>query len=146
MLADQHTDPFEERLTAALHETGGGFDTDRASLAARGAVRGRRKRFVRRAAVASGAASVVVACVGGALVLRPGGTATEAVPSSLTASAEPKPSVTATPATGEQMIRTLKSLLPKGDFSEERGRGTEPTDGLKVPAPYAGLVFDDGKG
>lgn len=146
MLTDQHKDPFEERLTAALHKTGGGFDTDRTALAARGAVRGRRKRFARRAAVTGGAASVVLACVGGALVLRPGGTATEAVPSSLTASAKPTPSATATHATDEQMIETLKSLLPKGDFSEERGRGTEPTDNLKVPAPYAGLVFDDGDG
>ncbi|MDQ0907970.1 hypothetical protein QFZ22_003955 [Streptomyces canus] len=146
MFTDQHKDPFEERLVTALHETGGEFDTDRTALAARGAARGRRKRFVRRAAVAGGTASVVLACVGGALVLRPGGTATEAVPSSMTASAKPKPSVTATPATGEQMIETLKNLLPDGDFSEERGRGTEPTDDLKVPAPYAGLVFDDGDG
>ncbi|MFF7641020.1 hypothetical protein [Streptomyces canus] len=146
MPADQHHDPFEERLAAVLHETGGGFDTDRTALAARGAVRGRRKRLVRRAAVAGGAASVVLACVGGALVLRPGGTAAEAVPASVTASAKPKPSATATPATGAQMIATLKGLLPKGDFSQERGRGTEPTDGLKVPAPYAGLVLDDGKG
>jgi hypothetical protein len=146
MPADQHHDPFEERLAAVLHETGGGFDTDRTALAARGAVRGRRKRIVRRAAVAGGAASVVIACAGGVLVLRPGGTAAEAVPASVTASAQPKPSVTATPATGAQMIATLKGLLPKGDFSEERGRGTEPTDRLKVPAPYAGLVLDDGKG
>ncbi|MGC0338228.1 hypothetical protein [Streptomyces sp. SLBN-8D4] len=146
MPADQHHDPFEERLAAVLHETGGGFDTDRTALAARGAVRGRRKRLVRRAAVAGGAASVVIACAGGVLVLRPGGTAAEAVPASVTASAQPKPSVTATPATGAQMIATLKGLLPKGDFSEERGRGTEPTDRLKVPAPYAGLVLDDGKG
>ncbi|MEU0025429.1 hypothetical protein [Streptomyces sp. NPDC006335] len=150
MSADQHKDPFEERLAAALHETGAGFDTDRTALATRGAVRGRRKRFVRRAAVVGGAASVVLACVGGTLFLRPGGTAAEAVPSSVTASAEPKPkpkpSVTATPMTGEQMIATLKSLLPKGDFSQERGRGTDPTDDLKVPAPYAGLVLDDGDG
>ncbi|MFI6439033.1 hypothetical protein [Streptomyces sp. NPDC050759] len=146
MPADQHDDPFEERFAAALHETGGGFDTDRASLAARGVVRGRRKRFVRRAAVAGGAASVVLACVGGALVLRPGGTATEAVPSSATASAKPKPSITARLATDEEMIETLENLLPKGDFSEERGTGTEPTDDRKVPAPSAGLVFDDGHG
>ncbi|MFE3035485.1 hypothetical protein ACFXKY_28010 [Streptomyces canus] len=146
MPADQHHDPFEERLATALHETGGGFDTDRTALASRGAARGRRKRLVRRAAVAGGAASVVLAGVGGMLVLRPGGTAAEAVPASVTASARPKPSVTATPATGAQMIGILKGLLPKGDFSKERGRGTEPTDGLKVPAPYAGLVLDDGKG
>src|SRR4051794_20194306 len=166
MPEDQHTDPFEERFTAALHETGGGFDTDRTALAARGAGRGRRKRVVRRgpaprggagggvalrggggrAAVAGGAASVVLACVGGALVLRPGGTATEAVPSSATASAKPKPSITATLATDEQMVETLKSLLPKGEFSEERGQGNERTHKLKVPAPSAGLVFDDGQG
>ncbi|MDH6440353.1 hypothetical protein M2158_008894 [Streptomyces sp. SAI-144] len=146
MFADQHEDPFEERLAAALHETGGGFDTDRTALAARGEAHGRRTRFVRRAAVAGGTAGVVLACVGGALVLRPGGTATEAVPSSVTASAKPKPSITARLATDEEMIETLKSLLPKGDFSKERGTGTEPTDARKVPAPSAGLVFDDGKG
>ncbi|MGX1477146.1 UNVERIFIED_CONTAM: hypothetical protein RKD50_005954 [Streptomyces canus] len=146
MLTDQHKDPFEERLAAALHETGGGFDTDRTALAARGAVRGRRKRFVRRAAVAGSTASVVLACVGGVLVLRPGGTATEAVPSSATSPAKPKPRVTVTHTTDEQMIETLKNLLPKGDFSEERGQGTQPTHKLKVPAPSAGLVFDDGAG
>ncbi|KQW14300.1 hypothetical protein [Streptomyces sp. Root369] len=146
MFADQHEDPFEERLAAALHETGGGFDTDRTALAARGEARGRRTRFVRRAAVAGGTAGVVLACVGGVLVLRPGGTATEAVPSSATASAKPKPSITARLATDEEMIETLKNLLPKGDFSEERGQGTESADDRKVPAPSAGLVFDDGDG
>ncbi|MET7690793.1 hypothetical protein ABZT06_22935 [Streptomyces sp. NPDC005483] len=146
MSADQHYDPFEERLAVALHETGGGFETDRTALAARGAVRGRRKRLARRAAVAGGAASVVLACVGGALVLHPGGTAAEAVPSSVTASTKPKPSATATPTTGEQMIETFKSLLPKGHFSDERGQGTESTDDRKVAAPSAGLVFDDGDG
>jgi hypothetical protein len=80
------------------------------------------------------------------LVLRPGGTATEAVPGSVTASAKPKPSITARLATDEEMIETLKHLLPKGDFSEERGQGNERTHKLKVPAPSAGLVFDDGKG
>ncbi|WP_329247298.1 hypothetical protein [Streptomyces canus] len=146
MFADQHEDPFEERLAAALHETGGGFDTDRTALAARGEAHGRRTRFVRRAAVAGGTAGVVLACVGGALVLRPGGTATEAVPSSVTASAKPKPSITARLATDEEMIETLKNLLPQGDFSEERGQGTQPADDRKVPAPSAGLVFDDGDG
>ncbi|CAM5447945.1 hypothetical protein [Streptomyces canus] len=146
MFADQHEDPFEERLAAALHETGGGFDTDRTALAARGEAHGRRTRFVRRAAVAGGTAGVVLACVGGALVLRPGGTATEAVPSSVTASAKPKPSITARLATDEEMIETLKDLLPQGDFSEERGQGTESADARKVPAPSAGLVFDDGDG
>lgn len=148
MPVDQHQDPFEERLATALHDTGDTFDTDRAALAERGTVRGRRKQLVRRAGVVGAATSVVVACVGGALVLRSGGPATEAAPSSLAASSKPKPTPSATAAdmTGEQMIAAFKSLLPKGSFSQEGGRGTEPTEGMEEPAPYAGLVFDDGKG
>ncbi|MEU6353848.1 hypothetical protein ABZ896_31720 [Streptomyces sp. NPDC047072] len=148
MPVDPHQDPFEQRLTTALHDTGDTFDTDRVALAERGTLRGRRKQLVRRAGVVGAATSVVVACVGGALILRSGGPATEAAPSSLAASAKPKPSATATatPMTDQQMIDTFKSLLPKGTFSQEHGQGTQKTDKLKVPAPFATLVFDDGKG
>nr|WP_055631132.1 hypothetical protein [Streptomyces hirsutus] len=49
--------------------------------------------------------------------------------------------VTPTPVSGEELIRTLKGLLPDGEFSGEQGRGTESDLG-----PSAHVVYDDGKG
>jgi hypothetical protein len=44
--------------------------------------------------------------------------------------------------TKEQMIETLKGLLPEGKTTQENGRGI--SDG--PPQAYASLVFDDGRG
>ncbi|NYV77962.1 hypothetical protein, partial [Streptomyces sp. UH6] len=44
--------------------------------------------------------------------------------------------------TAEEMIRTLRSLLPEGRISKEQGRGTDDAP----PLPYAQVVHDDGKG
>ncbi|MCH0563624.1 hypothetical protein [Streptomyces sp. MUM 2J] len=180
MPVDQHsdpfdapqTDPFEDRLSAALHQAGGTFDTNRAALAAAGAARGRRLRLQRRAAVLGGAASVALAAVGGALLVPWGGsapasraTAVGATPkpsaststsasASASASATAGSTTTATatattaegPVSAEQMIETLKKLMPKGTFSQEAGRGTQKDKDLPIAAPYASVVFEDGKG
>ncbi|KUL20879.1 hypothetical protein [Streptomyces regalis] len=147
MPMDQHDDqrngPFEDRLSTALHTTGNDFDTDRTALAARGTARGRRLRARRHAAVVGGAAAVAVACVSGALLVTNGGAA-DAKPTTSSVAASGNRTASATPSgvTAEQMISTLKSLLPEGEVSKEDGRGTEQP---MIP-PYASLVFDDGEG
>ena len=48
---------------------------------------------------------------------------------------------TPSPVSGDQLLSTLKELLPQGAFSEESARGTDSKQG-----PYAYAVYDDGKG
>ncbi|MDX3246081.1 hypothetical protein PV408_30980, partial [Streptomyces sp. ME18-1-4] len=60
MPVDQHSDPFEERLSAALHDAGGTFDSPGGALVAAGQARGLRLRLRRRAAVVGGAASLAL--------------------------------------------------------------------------------------
>ncbi|WP_432157075.1 hypothetical protein [Streptomyces sp. bgisy153] len=139
---DQYNDPFEDRLSAALQATGSDFDTDRPALAAAGTARGRRLRARRNVAVVGGAAAVALACVSGALLVANGGDAdgaprTSSVAASRTAAATPS----GDGVTAEQLLTTLKSLLPEGMTSKETGSGTEGG-----AAPYASLVYDDGRG
>ncbi|MFD6324499.1 hypothetical protein ACFWOL_16875 [Streptomyces sp. NPDC058442] len=146
MSVDQHSDPFEERLSSALHETGNAFEADRGALTDGGRARGRRMRVRRRAAVLGGAAGIALVGVSGALLLPGGGNGGEDGRTSA-ASAASGAEVTAdaqdTPASvsGEELIRTLKGLLPDGEFSGEQGRGTDSVGG-----PFAQVVYDDGEG
>lgn len=144
MPVDQHSEPFEDRLSAALHQTGSTFETDRAALAAAGTARGRRLSLRRRAAVVGGTAGVALAGVGGALLMPWSGSSSDPQPTSVAAAPHPSGSSSVpAPVTDEEMIRTLERLLPKGKFSEATGRGTQ-----KEPRgfPYAQVVYDDGKG
>lgn len=131
-------DPFEERFATALRHAGGVFEPSRQDLAARGEARGRRLALRRRAAVLGGVSGVALA---GVLVLSGaegnGGGRQSVVTGSSAPSASP---VQADPMTGAQLVRTLEKLLPEGRFTEEKGRGT----GARLP--YAGVVYDDGKG
>ncbi|WP_437094525.1 hypothetical protein [Streptomyces sp. enrichment culture] len=143
---EQHADAFEGRLATALRRTGGGFDADRAALAAAGRARGRRLKLRRRAAVLGGVAGVAVVGVGGALLAAPGDAPGSRRPAAAaTPSAAPAVSASPSPAareyTGDELLRTLKDLLPGGEFSQEEARGTEG----RLP-PSARLVYDDGKG
>ncbi|MFF4502150.1 hypothetical protein [Streptomyces sp. NPDC001401] len=139
MPLEQHSDPFEERLSAGLRHTGGGFETDRAALVTAGAVRGRRRLLLRRrAAVVGGTASLALVGVGGALLL-PGHGSSGQERSSVAASAS-TPAAPG-PVSGDTLIRTLEKLLPDGKFSKAEARGTD-----EEPGPYVHLVFDDGKG
>ncbi|MER5601691.1 hypothetical protein [Streptomyces sp. NPDC002265] len=136
-------DPFEDRLSAALHETGGTFDTDRAALAAGGAARGRRRQLLRRTAVVGSVAGIALVGVGGALLAPWGGTSA-AQPSSVATQPRPAGSKSASSSAAfsrDDVIRTLEKLLPGGKFSGQDGRGTDS----EFP-PYAQVVFDDGKG
>jgi hypothetical protein len=147
MPAEPTQDPFENRLGAALRETGDTFDTDRPTLIAAGEARGRRMRLRRRAAVFGGAASLVAVGVSAALVLPGNGTGTAAgggggaqsVGRTGTASATTSTPASAS-ASAEELIATLKSLLPEGKVTGERGEGTAGG------SPYAHVVFDDGEG
>ncbi|MEV6765268.1 hypothetical protein AB0N16_32435 [Streptomyces sp. NPDC051105] len=141
------SDPFELRLSAALHDAGDAFDTDRGALAAAGTVRGRRLRLRRRTTVLGGAAGVALAGVGGALLVPWGGSSSgrPLAAVSTTPRVTPSPTASATRAvTSDEMIRTLERLLPKGKFSKAEGRGVDENDPLV--APYAQVVYDDGHG
>ncbi|MBG0852839.1 hypothetical protein I2W78_13555 [Streptomyces spinoverrucosus] len=141
-------DPFEDRLGAALRQTGDTFDTDRPALIAVGQARGRKLRLRRRAAVVGGAASIALVGVAGALVL-PGndsGKVTDAAGqrsagSGRTPSA-PASSIAPQALSAEDMIATLTRLLPEGKVSGAEGWG----GGGELPMPSVRLVFDDGKG
>ncbi|MEU3611262.1 hypothetical protein ABZ725_02940 [Streptomyces sp. NPDC006872] len=138
MPVDQHSDPFEEQLSAALHETGGTFGNPGAELAAAGQARGHRLRLRRRAAVAGSAAGLALVGVGGALLV-PWGADGASKPSSAAATGS---SDIAQPAfSADDVVRTLQKLLPEGKFTRTEARGT---DG-ELP-PLASGVFDDGKG
>ncbi|MET8219281.1 hypothetical protein ACFYRD_29935 [Streptomyces hirsutus] len=143
MSVDQHSDPFEERLSAALHETGNVFEADRSALTDGGRTRGRRMRVRRRAAVLGGAAGIALVGVGGALLLPGGSGGGQDGRTSAASGAEVAAGTQGTPApvSGEELIRTLKGLLPEGEFSGERGRGTD-----SVLGPFAQVVYDDGEG
>ncbi|WP_046263670.1 hypothetical protein [Streptomyces sp. WM6386] len=135
MPAQQHSDPFEDSLSAELRDTGGQFDADLHSLTTAGLARGRRLRLRRRSAVVGGAASLALVGVGGALLLPGGGS--DPAPSSV--ASNPSASATVPPVSGQELISTLKEQLGYGKFSQETSRGT-------ADAPYAWLVWDDGDG
>ncbi|MDX5563227.1 hypothetical protein PYK79_07830 [Streptomyces sp. ID05-04B] len=138
MPVDQHSDPFEEQLSAALHEAGGAFDHPGSALAAAGQARGHRLRLRRRAAVAGGVAGLALVGVGGTL-LAPWDGSPAPNPSSLAASG--RASASAKPASADDVFRTLRKLLPKGRLTKTEARGTNED----LP-PLALGVFDDGKG
>lgn len=144
----QHSDlldPFEERLTAGLHDAGNAFETDRAALVTAGALKGRRRLLRRRnAAVMSGAAGIALVGVGGALLLPSGDPAKargSAATSTLASASAP------TPVSAETLTHTLEQHLvvgrggTYGEFTKIEARGTD--EGL---SPYVRLVFNDGKG
>ncbi|MFJ9248137.1 hypothetical protein [Streptomyces sp. NPDC101776] len=140
----QHSDPldpFEERLTAGLHDAGNAFETDRAALAHAGALKGRRRLLRRRnAAVMSGAAGIALVGVGGALLL-PSGNPAEARGSAAASAHASATSSAPAPVSGEELFRKLTRLLGDGAYSKVVARGTD-----EAPSPYVHVVYDDGKG
>ncbi|MER6838375.1 hypothetical protein ABT320_31095 [Streptomyces cellulosae] len=146
MPENQHEDPFESRFAAALRDTGHSFRTDDpAALVGQGQVRGRRKQLLRRTAVLGGMTGVALVGVGATLLLptdvhAPRRTSAAAGPASTAGPSAASPSPAET-FTSDDMLRSLKELLPQGAYSEEAAQGTEST----MP-PYARLVFDDGQG
>ncbi|MFI1957453.1 hypothetical protein ACH46L_18670 [Streptomyces althioticus] len=146
MPENQHGDPFEDRFAAALRDTGHSFRSDDpAALVGRGEVRGRRKQLLRRTAVLGGMTGVALVGVGATLLLPsdahdPRRTSAAAGPA---ATASPSAAGTSPAAafTGDDILRSLKELLPRGTFTEEQAQGTD-----SLMPPHAHVVFDDGKG
>ncbi|MFA3875129.1 hypothetical protein ABS735_15755 [Streptomyces sp. MMCC 100] len=139
----QHQDPFEERLAAALRDTGGAFRAaDRTALIDAGRNRGRRTLTRRRTGVLGGVAGVALIGVGGAMLL-PSGDSADAEQSSAASRATAGASASAAPepVSGDAILKSLKELLPEGEFSEVDVRGSG-----EKPGPYAQVVFDDGQG
>ncbi|MFJ8140103.1 hypothetical protein [Streptomyces sp. NPDC096013] len=137
----EHLDPFEERLTAGLHEAGNAFETDRDALATAGALKGRRRLLRRRnAAVMGGAAGIALVGVGGALLV-PSGNPADRHGSAAASTLSAASSATPAPVSGDALIRTLERLLPGGTFTKAEARGTD-----EEPSPYVQLVYDDGNG
>ncbi|MEV8091566.1 hypothetical protein [Streptomyces nigra] len=138
MPVEHDQEHFETRLGHALRDVGDHFTTDRAALVDGGLARGRRQRLRRRTAVVGGVAGVALAGVGGTLLL-PGGDAPAPRPGT---SGQPSRQTLTAPVTAHEMTESLEKLLPEGKVSGQEAQGGAD----RAPAPYARLVFDDGKG
>ncbi|MBJ6639548.1 hypothetical protein H4K36_19825 [Streptomyces sp. DHE7-1] len=150
MPRDEHrTDEFEERVARAMSGATDGFPPHSADLVTRSITRGRRMRLFGVARVA--AAAVAVAAVGGTLMATDAfGTrsATDGrlggVPASGPASSGRSPSGGHPPVSGDDMLGTLKSLLPPGGtVSEASGRGSR-SDGSVWPSARLTYSTDAG--
>ncbi|MEE1758000.1 hypothetical protein [Streptomyces sp. SP18BB07] len=145
MPQEQHEDPFEGRLGAALRRVGGTFETDHRTLVGGGAARGRRRLFRRRAAMLGGVAGIALVGVGGTLLLP--GTGDGSGKQSVAARRSAEPDIEQGvrdddgAVSGAELVAMLKELLPDGRISGESARGTS----ADAP-PYAQVVFDDGEG
>ncbi|MER7755510.1 hypothetical protein [Kitasatospora sp. NPDC097643] len=166
-------DKFEDDLLYAMTRTGEGFHAGQGDLVAGGYQRGRR-RWRRRsaAAVVSGAAALALVGTGAVYLSGSGaspdrvsaaaapaagaasgpatGTASAPTPASGSAAATPatptaKASTAAPVITGDEMLTAFKALLPKGEITQAKGRGT---DDSQAGGSFVGadLVFDDGQG
>ncbi|MCX4818409.1 hypothetical protein OG883_00490 [Streptomyces sp. NBC_01142] len=137
--------PFEDELGDAMRRTGDTFrPTDRPALVDGGLRRGRRRLALRRSAAVTGSvlalAGVVLGGAYGGGLLGGDGAASVGAPDR----PAPRGDKPNGKITKEQMIETLKGLLPEGRTSQEDGRGSLKEDGRS--APFASVVYDDGKG
>jgi hypothetical protein len=145
--------PFEDRLGEAVRHTGDSFaPDDQHRLVEAGVAHGRRRLARRRSAVAaSGVLTLAVVGLGGAyaggLVGDGGGRGAGPHHPTVAAPAPPSPRVGGDGSgevSGQQMIELLTSLLPQGETTREQGRGSGGD--ARTMAPFASVVFDDGKG
>ncbi|MFE9402133.1 hypothetical protein ACFYNY_10175 [Streptomyces sp. NPDC006530] len=147
--------PFEDRLGEAMRHTGDSFELgDRRDVVESGLARGRRRLARRRTAAVTGSVlALATVGLGGAyatgLVGDDGGGAAVA------ASSKPaRPTQLTQPPgqdiRGEQLVTLLKSLLPPGTVTKERGSGPGDREGVgkqgAASMASASAVFDDGKG
>ncbi|MFE3514802.1 hypothetical protein [Streptomyces sp. NPDC059166] len=131
---------LEGGLGAVIKQTGEGFSVAGGPLVDGAVARGRRRAVGRRAAMVTGSVTALAAiALGGSYV-------TGGIGGSDTTDASVGSASARTGYTAEQMISTLKSLMPKGDFSEASGRGTVLKDDRHPLPPSASVVYDDGKG
>ncbi|MDX3073471.1 hypothetical protein [Streptomyces sp. MI02-7b] len=137
----EHDHLFEDRLGEALVHASGDYETDRRALVAAGTARGRKLLRRRRAAIAAGVAAVALVGVGGSLLVPSGGDGGGGQSMAAARPTPPPPSENDGEISAADLVRTLKGLLPEGEFREEQGRGVGPR-----MMPYAQVVYDDGKG
>ncbi|MFJ4269477.1 hypothetical protein ACIP29_02915 [Streptomyces coelicoflavus] len=139
----QQQDSFEEQLAAALRDTGGAFRAaDRTALIDAGRTRGRRALTRRRTGVLGGVAGVALIGVGGAMLLPSGGSDDgERSSAAARTTARASSSAAPPPVSGDAILKSLKELLPEGEYGASDARGSG-----EKPGPYAQVVFDDGEG
>ncbi|MEV4436544.1 hypothetical protein [Streptomyces sp. NPDC049585] len=143
MSLDHHDDTFERRLPAAFEDAVRVCPPHSPDLVDRATARGRRLRRVRAFQVGAGCAALTLVALGGTL-LGTGGAGGAAAPRDVSPAASGTARPAATPVGGEEMVATLKSLLPKdGTVSGTSGTGS---DGSGRSAPAAKLTYTNARG
>ncbi|MFF4487552.1 hypothetical protein ACFY0F_13830 [Streptomyces sp. NPDC001544] len=141
---------LDEGLTRAMSRAAGEFPPHSADLVQRSVARGRRMKLVRATQVAAATAVFALVTVGGTMmatgaVHSVGGDGTRSRPGASGQSTERSSSAAPVTVSGEEMVSTLKSLLPPGGtVSDASGRGTQ-SDGPFI-SPTAKLTYSTGKG
>ncbi|MFF8906209.1 hypothetical protein [Streptomyces olivaceoviridis] len=141
---------LERRLARAMTGAAEEFPPHSADLVRRSIARGRRMRLVRAAQVAAATAAFAVVAAGGTLMGTDAFGGGRGTPERSTAggpahSTVRSPSRAPASISGEEMVRTLKSLLPPGGtVSAASGRGSEG-DG-PVVWPTAELTYSTANG
>ncbi|MBC2876469.1 MULTISPECIES: hypothetical protein [Streptomyces] len=114
MPLDDHDDALARRLSAALKNAAEACPPPSPGLVDRATARGRRLRRARFLQAGAGAATLTLVALGGTLLLDTGGaggaTPAEDVRPAAPRTARPSP----TRVSGQEMVATLTSLLPKG--------------------------------
>ncbi|WBO64976.1 hypothetical protein [Streptomyces camelliae] len=140
---------FETELTDAMSRTAGEFPPHSADLVRRSVARGRRMRLLAAARVAGTAVAVVA--VGGTLLTTGAfGGHGAGDPGRLRAGAPARstgqsPSRAPSSVSGDEMLRTFKSLLPSGG-SVSAASGTASQAGPPVVWPTAKLTYSTARG
>ncbi|MFF4015397.1 hypothetical protein [Streptomyces sp. NPDC001843] len=143
---------LDEGLTRAMSRAAGEFPPHSADLVQRSVARGRRMKLVRATQVAAATAVFALVTVGGTMIATGAvhgvggdGTQGQSRPGASGHSTERSSSGAPVSISGEEMVSTLKSLLPPGGtVSDASGRGTR-SDGPFV-SPTAELTYSTGKG
>ncbi|MFI0810688.1 hypothetical protein [Streptomyces echinatus] len=139
---------FETRVARAMHHTTGEFPPHSADLVRRSVGQGRRMRLYAAARITA-AALAVVAAGGGLLATGALGGHGDGTPERLRTAAQGRTgqpaSRAAAPVDGDEMVRTLRSLLPPGGtVSHASGRGTD--EGESGVRPAAELTYTTAEG
>ncbi|MFB7322407.1 hypothetical protein [Streptomyces sp. NPDC056190] len=140
---------FETSMIRAMSRTASEFPPHSADLVRRSVARGRRMRLF--AAARTAVMAVAVVTTGGTLMATGalgshGGDAPDQLPAGAPVrSTEQPPARTPSPISGEEMVRTLKSLLPSGG-TVSAASGMTSQVGPPVVWPGAKLAYSTAKG
>ncbi|MGW2644147.1 hypothetical protein ACWC2T_04335 [Streptomyces sp. NPDC001393] len=141
----------DERLMRAMSRAAAQFPPHSADLVRRSVARGRRMRLVRATQVVTATAAFALVTAGGTLMVTdtlrgPGGAGTpEQSGPGARGHVSGQPSAPRPSISGEEMVRTLKSLLPPGGtVSAASGRGSR--SGGPVVWPAAQLTYSTANG